>query len=148
MTLRVRRVVTGHTAAGKAVVAVDEVMQAKSPRPGQKVCAVWSTDAVPADNLDPADGALKATAARLPGGATFRIVSYAGGSSGNLHRTDTVDHGVVLSGTIALELDDGVEVQLAAGNVLVQRGTIHRWTNRAKEACVIAFVVIDAAPIA
>ncbi len=146
MTLRVRRVVTGHNDKGKAVIAIDEVMRAKSPRPGQQVCAVWATDAIPADNLDPADGASKATAARLPGGAVFRVVSYAGGSSGNMHRTDTVDHGVVLSGSIALELDDGVEVQLAAGNVLVQRGTIHRWTNRGKEPCVIAFVLIDALP--
>lgn len=148
MTLRVRRVVTGHSETGKAVVALDEVMQARSPRPGQQVCAVWANDSVPADNLNPADGALKATAARLPGGAVFRVVSYAGGSSGNLHRTDTVDYGVVLSGSIALELDDGVEVQLAAGNVLVQRGTVHRWTNRAKTACVIAFVLIDALPLA
>jgi quercetin dioxygenase-like cupin family protein len=147
MTMRVRRVVTGHGQDGRAIVAIDEVMQAREPRPGQEVCAVWASDGVPADNLDPADGALGATSAHLPGGAVFRVVSYAAGSNGNMHRTATVDHGVVIRGAIVLELDDGVEVGLAAGDLLVQRGTIHRWINRGDEACVIAFVLIDALPL-
>jgi hypothetical protein len=46
-----------------------------------------------------------------------------------------------------MELDDGVSVHLKAGDVLVQRGTIHNWVNSGSEACVIAFVLIDARPV-
>ena len=63
-----------------------------------------------------------------------------------MHRTDSVDYAVVISGEIDMELDDSV-VHLKAGNVLVQRGTIHNWVNRSKEPCVIAFVLIDAKPV-
>jgi mannose-6-phosphate isomerase-like protein (cupin superfamily) len=53
---------------------------------------------------------------------------------------------VVVSGEIDMELDDSV-VHLKAGDVLVQRGTIHNWVNRGTAACVIAFVLIDAKPV-
>ena len=51
-----------------------------------------------------------------------------------------------MSGEIDMELDDSV-VHLKAGDVLVQRGTIHNWINRGSEPCVIAFVLIDAKPV-
>ena len=51
-----------------------------------------------------------------------------------------------MSGEIDMELDDSV-VHLKAGDVLVQRGTIHNWVNRGTEPCVIAFVLIDAKPV-
>ena len=59
---------------------------------------------------------------------------------------DSVDYAVVMSGEIDMELDDSV-VHLKAGDVLVQRGTIHNWINRGSEPCVIAFVLIDAKPV-
>src|SRR6516164_11321498 len=43
------------------------------------------------------------------------------------HRTDTTDFGVVLSGNLALQLDDGAEVSLSPGDVLIENGTRHRW---------------------
>jgi mannose-6-phosphate isomerase-like protein (cupin superfamily) len=51
-----------------------------------------------------------------------------------------------MSGEIDMALDDSV-VHLKAGDVLVQRGTIHNWINRGIEACVIAFILIDAKPV-
>jgi len=54
---------------------------------------------------------------------------------------------VVISGTIEMELDDGMVVKLKAGDVLVQRGTIHNWANRGTDACVIAFVLVSANPV-
>ena len=54
---------------------------------------------------------------------------------------------MVISGAIEMELDDKVVVKLKAGDVLVQRGTIHNWVNRGTEACVIAFVLISAKPV-
>ena len=62
------------------------------------------------------------------------------------HRTDSIDFAVVMSGEIDMELDDEV-VHLKAGDVMVQRGTIHNWINNGSVPCVIAFVLIDAAPI-
>jgi quercetin dioxygenase-like cupin family protein len=52
-----------------------------------------------------------------------------------------------MSGAIEMELDDGVIVNLKAGDVLVQRGTIHNWVNRGPEPCMIAFVLIAAKPV-
>jgi quercetin dioxygenase-like cupin family protein len=54
---------------------------------------------------------------------------------------------VVIAGAIEMELDDGVVVKLKAGDVLVQRGTIHNWVNRGTEDCVVAFVLISARPV-
>jgi len=51
-----------------------------------------------------------------------------------------------MSGEIDMELDDSV-VHLKAGDVLVQRGTIHNWVNRGTAPCVIAFTLIDAKPV-
>lgn len=61
------------------------------------------------------------------------------------HRTDSIDYAVVLSGEITLQLDDN-EVELRAGDVLVQRGTIHNWANNGTRPCIIAFVLIAAKP--
>lgn len=59
-----------------------------------------------------------------------------------MHRTETVDYAIVLSGEITMVLDDR-DVHLAAGDVVVQCGTNHAWSNRSKEPCVIAFILID-----
>lgn len=62
---------------------------------------------------------------------------------GMMHRTDTVDYIFVLEGEIHLILDDG-EVCLKAGDVLVQRGTTHAWSNKSDKPCVYAAVLVDA----
>ena len=59
----------------------------------------------------------------------------------------SIDYAVVISGAIDMELDDGVIVRLKAGDVLVQRGTMHNWVNHGTEDCVIAFVLISAKPV-
>jgi quercetin dioxygenase-like cupin family protein len=74
------------------------------------------------------------------------VVRYEPGVAPRVHRTDSVDYGVVLAGEIDMELD-GATVKLKAGDVLVQRGTIHNWVNRSTEPCVIAFVLVDAKPV-
>jgi mannose-6-phosphate isomerase-like protein (cupin superfamily) len=60
-----------------------------------------------------------------------------------MHRTRTVDYGIILSGEIDMLLDDS-EVHLKAGDVVIQRATNHAWVNRGKEPCRIAFILIDA----
>lgn len=147
MTLRVRRVVTGHDSQGKAIVVSDALVPVTTRRPGQQGSVVWALERIPADNLDPADGALSAQATLLRNGVVLRILRYDAGAAGNMHRTESLDCGVIISGSIVLELDDGVEVELHAGDTVVQRGTIHKWTNRGSEPCTIAFVLVDAMPI-
>ena len=75
------------------------------------------------------------------------MVEFSPGVAARNHRTDSIDYAVVISGAIDMELDDGVTVKLAAGDVLVQRGTIHNWVNRGSEDCVIAFVLVSAKPV-
>jgi mannose-6-phosphate isomerase-like protein (cupin superfamily) len=59
-----------------------------------------------------------------------------------MHTTRTTDYGIVLSGEIDLELDEG-EVHLTPGDVVVQRGTRHAWRNRGSAPCTMAFVLIS-----
>jgi len=73
----------------------------------------------------------------------FRVLKFDPGVSPRNHRTDSIDYAVVMSGEIDMELDVG-SVHLKAGDVLVQRGTIHNWVNKGKEPCIIAFTLISA----
>jgi quercetin dioxygenase-like cupin family protein len=145
MTVKVRRVVTGHDASGRAVVKIDEVSKnIVSSRPGASAAVIWTTDTIPADNSGDADAALKKVGTTLPGGTVFRVVEFSPGVSPRVHRTDSIDYAVVISGEIDMELEKGSEVHLKAGDVLVQRGTLHNWINRGKAPCVIAFALVDA----
>jgi quercetin dioxygenase-like cupin family protein len=147
MTVKVRRVITGHDASGRAVVKIDEVSKnVISNRPGASAAVIWTTDAIPADNSGEGDAALKKVGTTLPGGTVFRVVEFSPGVSPRVHRTDSIDYAVILSGEIDMELEKGSEVHLKAGDVLVQRGTVHNWINRGKAPCVIAFALIDAKP--
>ena len=61
-----------------------------------------------------------------------------------MHRTDSVDYGIVLNGEIWMLMDnERNDVLLKAGDVVVQRGTNHAWANRGTEPCTIMFVLID-----
>jgi quercetin dioxygenase-like cupin family protein len=148
MTLQIRRVVTGHDAQGRAKVEVDELAKnVISNRPGASSCVIWSSKGFPVDNDgfdDPTSASFKTT---VEGGTVFRIVHYEPGVTPRNHRTDSIDYAVVISGAIEMELDDGVVAKLKAGDVLVQRGTIHNWVNRGTEPCTIAFVLVSAKPV-
>ena len=67
-----------------------------------------------------------------------------GGRHPLMHRTETIDYAIVLAGEITMVMDD-TDVNLKAGDVLVQCGTNHAWSNRSGARCVIAFVLIDGA---
>jgi len=142
--MKIRRVVTGHDASGKAVVKIDEVCQnVISRRPKHSSCVVWTTASVPAEVSDE-DGAARKVATSDPHGTVFRIVQYEPGVAPRMHRTESIDYAAVVSGEIDMELDDGVVVHLKQGDTLVQRATIHNWVNRGTQPCVIAFVLIAA----
>src|ERR1700712_4321233 len=118
MELKIRRVVTGHNADGKAIVEIDEMVKnVISNRPGASSCVVWSTKGFPVDNdgfNDPTKADFKTT---VEDGTVFRIVHYSPGVSPRNHRTDSIDYAVVISGAIEMELDDGVIATLKVGDV-------------------------------
>ncbi len=145
MALRVRRVVTGHDKDGKAIVAIDEVSQnLRSARPGATACVVWTSQGFPVDNTGAADEAQRETGTTLANGSVFRILELQPGNTPRVHRTDSLDYAVIMSGEIDMELETGDITHLKAGDVVVQRGTVHNWINRGPEPCVIAFVLIAA----
>ena len=61
-----------------------------------------------------------------------------------MHRTETIDYAIILSGEIHMLLDD-VDVHLKEGDIVVQCGTNHAWVNRSSAPCKVAFILIDGA---
>ncbi len=145
MAFEVRRVVTGHDENGKAIVLFDDVMtEVISFRPGMDSHVAWATDRLPADNTIATPA--KVTATTVDQGSVFRIIRFSPGVTPRIHRTESIDYAVVLSGSIDMELDDST-VTLNAGDMLVQRGTIHNWINKGTEPCVMVFVLVSAVPL-
>ena len=174
----VRRVVTGHNAAGKSIFIVDEASpHVYARRPGSAIVTeLWETTTSPADNRCNEDAIQREF--RLPppkNGSVLRVIEYppdtermaalaielaepddgsgrvASADRGNprhpgFHKTNSIDYAIVLSGEIYALMDEG-EVLLKAGNVLIQRGTNHAWSNRTDVPCTIAFVLVDAEPV-
>lgn len=174
MTHAIRRVVTGHDDQGRAVVLIDGIAPNVKVRQGAGFVhsLIWVTEETPADISGRADRAdVDIGVAPPPRGSILRVVDFppvtpevenidhetliqamgaghharADGSVRHsyMHRTRTIDYAVVLDGEIDMLLDDS-EVRLAAGDVVVQRGTNHAWVNRSNRHCRMAFVLIDA----
>ncbi len=156
MTLEVRRIVTGHDSAGKAIVASDERMAGASApaRPYISRVEIWSADKMPVDNSEgaAAESQKKGFVVRhnyvgSGQGNVVRITEFAPGAPKFMHRTETLDYAILLSGECDLELDDGKTVHLKQGDIVVQRGTMHAWVNNGSAPCTFAFILIDADPV-
>jgi quercetin dioxygenase-like cupin family protein len=145
----VRRIVTGHDDAGRAVIRSDDLLPVEPIASGDAAFSlVWTTASVPADNNDETDGRLRDAGLTLHRGSVIRIVDMLPGGTSPFHRSSSIDYGIVLSGSVELELDDGAVTTAEAGDIIVQRGTVHLWRNpSATEVCRIAFVLIEAAPV-
>jgi quercetin dioxygenase-like cupin family protein len=103
---------------------------------------------VPADNNDETDGAIRDAGLTLPGGSVIRIVDLGPGTVSPMHRSNSIDYGILLSGALELELEGGERRKLSPGDIVVQRGTNHLWRNPSEsEWCRIAFILIEAAPV-
>ena len=147
MPLKVRRVITGHDSNGRAIVKIDEVVsELKVGRPGAMVAPIWTTEGFPVNNDGPDDAAKRQVGTTLAGGTILRVVEFSPGVQSRNHRTDSIDYAIIMSGEIDMEMD-GTTVHLKAGDVLVQRGTIHNWINRGTQPCVVAFVLVAAKPV-
>ena len=144
MSIKIRRVVSGHDDQGRAKVLIDEqVKNVFSHRPGAHYSVIWSSQGFPVNNDGNADPSSKSIGTTIANGTVFRVVSFGPGVAPRNHRTDSIDYAVVISGEIDMELDTET-VHLKAGDVLVQRGTIHNWVNKGTVPCVIAFTLISA----
>ena len=146
----IRRVVTGHDANNIAKVIQDgPASNKKYPRPGAVTTLIWVSDEMPADisvgeNVEDMGARMLGTAPPR-NGTRFTVNDFPPGSS-TLHRTETLDYVIVIAGEIDMEMDNST-VRLKAGDVMVQRGTNHRWVNRGTEVARIAFVLVDAKPL-
>ncbi|MGH7881048.1 MAG: cupin domain-containing protein [Candidatus Binataceae bacterium] len=147
MSLNIRRVVTGHDDEGRAKVLIDEqVKNVFSHRPGAQYSVIWSSEGFPVDNDGVHDPSGRKIGTTIDNGTVFRVVSFGPGVAPRNHRTDSIDYAVVMAGEIDMVLDVGT-AHLKAGDVLVQRGTIHNWVNAGAVPCVIAFTLVSAKPV-
>lgn len=171
--MQVRRVVTGHTSDGKATLASDTKVEAITGEPGWEHHRLWGADETvtfPDDGsprsfpsyFPPVGGfrfgmftvppmsettsedidlqvALKEMEEKLPGMAAHMEPDNPG-----MHTTDTIDFEYVVSGEVWLELDNDEEVQLKAGDTVVQNGTRHAWRNKGTEPCRMVVCLIGA----
>ena len=142
----VQRVVTGHDADGRAVFKSEDLSPTKMIASGDaSFLTIWSTETVPADNNDERDGRNLPTGLTLERGSVIRITDMLPGKQSPMHRTNSVDYGIVLEGEIELELEDGAKRTINTGGIIVQRGTNHSWRNpSAEETARVAFVLLDA----
>jgi|SRR5215475_1938529 len=180
MAKPVRRVVTGHDANGRAVVASDgpaPFVHVNPLDPEWYSTDIWRTAGTPAPIAARADEPTLGPRRQMPhkNGTVLRINHFPpesvavgrmtpedsrrafaalgneraatfgkGGRHPLMHRTETVDYAIVLAGEITMVLDDE-DVLLRAGDVVVQCGTNHAWSNRSNAPCVVAFVLMDGA---
>lgn len=169
-----RRVITGHDAAGRSIIASDETVAgtAVPGMPGVELTTLWGADA-PLHYPD--DGAKPVFSTWFAPVGGFRLIEFvigpeqAAADDGDpaasraavqrlfpglldtmdpdvpgMHRSATIDLLYVRSGRIVLELDDGSQTELRAGDVAVQSGTMHAWRNPYTEPCRILGVILGA----
>lgn len=145
-----RRVVTGHDPAGKSIVLSD------GPVPVIRTAAdvglvfheIWNTTgalaAIAAEQPEPTERPLR-IAPNGPG-TNIRVNEFlpghvVDGLQTAMHRTESVDYGLVLEGEMTLILTDS-EVSLTAGDIVIQRGTDHAWANRSDRSARMAFILV------
>jgi quercetin dioxygenase-like cupin family protein len=148
MNNQIRRVVTGHTKEGIATFAMDESFETiVIPTGDAAMATIWTTATVPADCNDETDGRIRDAGTTLKGGSVIRIVDMLPNASSPMHRTSSIDYGIIMSGSIELELENKEIKTLTQGDIIVQRGTIHKWRNPSStEICRIIFVLTEAKP--
>ena len=140
-----RRIVTGHDASGKSVVLSDAPTPKTLDIGTAAFHEVWITAEIPAqidaNEAEPTDRPVRTPPPE--DGVLVRFTEMAPGAESPMHRTETVDVGVVLEGETWLLLDDGSETRVGVGDAVVQRGTNHAWANRSERPVRMVFVQID-----
>lgn len=132
------RIITTHDKNGKAVIstAVAEHPKEQVVNKGEASFFLsYATDQYPVDMNDDKDlSAYQQYASQPPGlvisgGTVLRHVDMAPGMLSPMHRTISLDYGIVIEGEIELILDGGETRRIFPGDVVIQRGTMHAWRN-------------------
>lgn len=142
--MEVRRIVTGLNSEGQSTVWIDApATNAVSRRPGHQSRLIWVSDEAPAKIDGDVDQGARDIGRPPPSrGTIFRVLEIAPGCVAEMHSTETVDYVVVMSGEMDMELETGL-VPIKAGDVIVQRGTLHNWVNNGSAPCRLAVVLVD-----
>lgn len=116
---------------------------------------VYTTSEFPAQLTNEAD--IKAhedrvtnggTGLAVSGGSVCRLVDFAPDNTPMMHRTKSLDYGVVLEGEVEMILDSGEVRHMKRGDIAIQRGTMHAWKNPSKTQWArMMFVLLDCQPI-
>ncbi|KIW14286.1 hypothetical protein PV08_07068 [Exophiala spinifera] len=150
------RFVTDHGGDGKAVFsqAIPENLQFQELADGARFCLGYTTRKTPVDMSDGKDlsdyqrDLDNKPGIMIPGGTVLRIVDMRPGALSPMHRTVSLDYGVVLEGEVELVLDSGEKRLMRRGDVAVQRGTNHAWKNASStEWARMLYVLQEAQPI-
>lgn len=143
-----RRVVTAHDADGKSTLWLDGfASNYKFPSECISSTLMWSTGRSPTDITGAEDEGQRILGSAPPlGGSRFTMMEFQPGNEGHMHRTDTVDYVICITGEIDMFLENGKFVTLRTGDVLIQRGTNHAWVNRSNKPCRLALVLLDTIP--
>lgn len=146
---------TGHNNAGQAVIHSTRLVKWAPFAEDKLEMAVAYTTSFPADLNDDADiAAHDANLAAGPsglvkgGGTVLRYVDFAPGYECPMHRTLSVDYGIVVEGSVLSILDSGETALMKRGDVMVQRATMHAWRNASDtEWARMIFVLQDCKPL-
>jgi len=162
-TLKFRRIITGHDAENKAIFIEDQMCPNRFAMGGCETFVInemWRMVETPGDNdgdyYDPV--AMDFDLNPTTNGNVFRIIEFPPDTELGvredgtpvppiMHRTASIDYAYIIKGEVYAVLDDGVETLMKEGDVLIQRGTNHCWSNRSDEPCFILFVLCGAKPM-
>ena len=140
-----RRIVTSHREDGQAIVARDSVVNGTQAGHGPWIQLLWSTDELPPDVNSLEDKGLAKTGISNKG-TICRIVDFAPRSTGQLHRSITLDYIYVLDGKVVLTLDDGSRTQIDKGALVVQQATMHGWDNETDQWARLLCILVASHP--
>jgi quercetin dioxygenase-like cupin family protein len=151
-----RRLITSHNEAGASVVASSEYTQWQSMRQGAVAMSLLYTTSEPKPNLNDENDIRthekKVAAGRIglvsPNGSVCCMCDFSPSNDPQMHRTQSLDYGIVMEGEMELILDSGEVHLMHRGDVAVQRGTMHAWRNpSATQWARMLFVLLDCEPL-
>ncbi|CAK7221948.1 hypothetical protein SBRCBS47491_004703 [Sporothrix bragantina] len=144
-----RVVVTTHARDGTSIFGADKEMPLFRPfGPNGSSFSVFDVrGSVPVNNQDPVTNFENTLPRCPPNGIIFCITNIPAGGAAPMHRTQSLDYAVVLTGEIVLKLDNGEEKTVKAGEFIVQGGVNHAWMNRTAETCRIVCVMVGSEKI-
>ena len=148
--------ITKHNASGQATLHKSGKAQADTyPEHNFEATTLYTTSAMPVDLNEDIDIKLHEEIVAggklgvvLSKGTICRFADFGPGSEGFMHRTQSLDFGIILEGDMVMELDDGSETPMTRGDVAIQRATMHKWRNPSQtEWARILFVLQDCEPL-